>query len=724
MNDDPVLKRDDGLFGLRVNRDMSSLSTSIDPKRCIYLLSDLKNQSAIFLPHTIIQFLSGLICEKMSFQNKKNRKKKYREYERIYTFDRCLILFELRAVNEDDVEYIKVLKIYYDTPCNFFLIQVVSCTEKIVYKKCTFDIEGYRHFQAWVFQPIPPGPPTERNVNGYNNNFIISYLSRYLNNKINLHKVNQFTASCFADISPPCEITISNRLPNLLNARDLHEMFNILGGYLFMVVGDGLFQFDGNIVKAFVWIPNVTKKLIRLGNCIQLDASFKAVEPDVFCTPMAIYRNTALPLGLIVGPTECSELYSLFYEALFLIDRKEIDHMKINEIEIDSCANEHVAAENNQDKIENFRLFNVILEKYVLSDQHSSFEKLQSIFHFELFYCYVHLIRSFGASSAISILVREVLFCKSEAEFQSRCYSIRETFKLFLEIGGSAVKYYDKFIKIFGFDENGNRVERDRRMEPLFIRIEKMIPTSTNHIERFHRFVNESIEDSKNSYKKLGILFKCIDVQINHFNENLLRKLKDYINNLRMKAQEIVENEPEKITEFEKDFCDVPFCADGLYYSNLYGCELPCIHQILNKKWANSDYNTLYEFGIDELKINTIDRTKEIIGFIEDKFKKNADEKEPKESGFIDPNLKNSDDRYDSMFANIINKCFNQLKCVMGSKIHFPEVAGYACEEQILMLQEEHLLELYSKSPDDFMIKLGVRILKHAYEKKNMLNKF
>ena len=76
------------------------------------------------------------------------------------------------------------------------------------------------------------------------------------------------------------------------------------------------------------------------------------------------------------------------------------------------------------------------------------------------------------------------------------------------------------------------------------------------------------------------------------------------------------------------------------------------------------------------------------------------------------------------MLANITNKCFNQLKCVMGSRIHFPEVAGYACEEQILTLQEEHLLELYSKSPDDFMIKLGVRILKHTYEKKNMLNKF
>lgn len=37
------------------------------------------------------------------------------------------------------------------------------------------------------------------------------------------------------------------------------------------------------------------------------------------------------------------------------------------------------------------------------------------------------------------------------------------------------------------------------------------------------------------------------------------------------------------------------------------------------------------------------------------------------------------------------------------------------------MMQDEPLLDLYSKSPDDFIIKLAVRILKHVYEKKNMI---
>lgn len=37
------------------------------------------------------------------------------------------------------------------------------------------------------------------------------------------------------------------------------------------------------------------------------------------------------------------------------------------------------------------------------------------------------------------------------------------------------------------------------------------------------------------------------------------------------------------------------------------------------------------------------------------------------------------------------------------------------------MMQDEPLLDLYSKNPDDFIIKIAVRILKHAYEKKNMI---
>lgn len=83
-----------------------------------------------------------------------------------------------------------------------------------------------------------------------------------------------------------------------------------------------------------------------------------------------------------------------------------------------------------------------------------------------------------------------------------------------------------------------------------------------------------------------------------------------------------MENKPDRINEFNKDYCDEQFCSEGLYYCNLYECNPPCIHYILNKRWANLDYNTLNEFGIKDLLIDNIDRTKVIIEFIDDKFKK------------------------------------------------------------------------------------------------------
>ena len=124
----PIYHQDVGLFGLRVNRNMNSLETNIDSKRPIYILSELKNQSSIFLPHIIIMFLSGIDCSKMLFKNKQNRNKKYKEFNHDYKFDKCLTLFESRPVNdnEEEEELVKVLKVYYDKPGNFFLIQVIK----------------------------------------------------------------------------------------------------------------------------------------------------------------------------------------------------------------------------------------------------------------------------------------------------------------------------------------------------------------------------------------------------------------------------------------------------------------------------------------------------------------------------------------------------------------------------------------------------------------------
>ena len=52
--------------------------------------------------------------------------------------------------------------------------------------------------------------------------------------------------------------------------------------------------------------------------------------------------------------------------------------------------------------------------------------------------------------------------------------------------------------------------------------------------------MNESCENIRNRYKKISSV-NCINTQTEMFNENVLCKLKDYIQTLRKKAQKIIE---------------------------------------------------------------------------------------------------------------------------------------------------------------------------------------
>ena len=61
-------------------------------------------------------------------------------------------------------------------------------------------------------------------------------------------------------------------------------------------------------------------------------------------------------------------------------------------------------------------------------------------------------------------------FFKTQEEFESYIFRIVKSFKKLLKLGGSAAKHYDKFISIFGYNENGEKVDVDPKMEPLFFK--------------------------------------------------------------------------------------------------------------------------------------------------------------------------------------------------------------------------------------------------------------
>ena len=405
-----------------------------------------------------------------------------------------------------------------------------------------------------------------------------------------------------------------------------------------------------------------------------------------------------MPLALIVGPTECSQLYALLYRSI-----KKIDHIE----QLDG------------------QLYEELLSKCILSDQHSAFTKLQNDYEIQLFYCYVHVIRSFGAHSAISILVREILFFKSQMDFEENVFRIIKTFKLLLKLGGSAQKHYDKFVSILGYDENGKACPRDLRMEPLFIRMQKGVPTSTNHAERFHHYVNDSVKNIRNQYKKLGVLTQCIIKQIEHINDNVLRNLREYMNTTKHFAQLKVDEDETRKPEFSNDSCQKPKCNDGFYYSELYKTHLPCVHECLNKYWCNNDMLSLEDFGIDKVDIEAIDGSEPVINFLEDEFESKVEiDENPDEPFCVIDSKAYTPDCFDNIYSNMINRTFVQLRSVMGTKIKIQEVVGFACQIQAEMLQDEKILELFQNDIDEFMIELSVNVIKKAYDEKKMSDSF
>jgi hypothetical protein len=56
----------------------------------------------------------------------------------------------------------------------------------------------------------------------------------------------------------------------------------------------------GALAGVFPWARSVLEQC----QYVELDATFKALNPYVLCVPMAIIANESFPLGFVMGPTE------------------------------------------------------------------------------------------------------------------------------------------------------------------------------------------------------------------------------------------------------------------------------------------------------------------------------------------------------------------------------------------------------------------------------------
>ena len=78
-----------------------------------------------------------------------------------------------------------------------------------------------------------------------------------------------------------------------------------------------MIYFNGKPVQTLCWIAEWAFDSFSFSRkYLQLDASFYALQPYVFCVPLLIINNASLPLGIIIGPSEHQNLFSEFFDLI------------------------------------------------------------------------------------------------------------------------------------------------------------------------------------------------------------------------------------------------------------------------------------------------------------------------------------------------------------------------------------------------------------------------
>jgi ubiquitin C-terminal hydrolase len=287
------------------------------------------------------------------------------------------------------------------------------------------------------------------------------------------------------------------------HTESLSDLINFLGGNGYTeVTGNPAdkpitkFVHEGHDVAQVIWIARWAVTAYKAANYLQLDCSFRGTRPFAYSVPMAIIRNVAVPLGFIMTPTEHTDTYTNFMQALWELipsgERKRVD---------------------------------------VLSDQGPGLISFCKTHGIKQYFCHRHLIEKFGASSPAGMLAARVLRCQTVEEYQElHPQFIAEA--LALHANG---RLSEKSLEMFTHWLH----DKNDLADGLWHRVEAGIARCSNHIERFHGVINQRIKRERVYAlpRRLRILYDEIMLKANAYAnpkpEQRFRSLRDAVKKLK-----------------------------------------------------------------------------------------------------------------------------------------------------------------------------------------------
>lgn len=117
-----------------------------------------------------------------------------------------------------------------------------------------------------------------------------------------------------------------------------------------------------------------------------------------------------------------------------------------------------------------------------------------------------------------------MLFCISEKAFKANRDKWQSIFNELTKDPKSHANNHSKlFYKILGKEVNGNIV-RKQKYAPLYARIEHVIPTTTNHSESYHCYLNNTIPNRNTKLMtRVAMVAHKINERLSNLNDSIIR---------------------------------------------------------------------------------------------------------------------------------------------------------------------------------------------------------
>lgn len=312
---------EDGRFSLRLGTSKKIFTTNIlrETNRSVFLTKDPFNNKEPLLDHfTALAFLSTLSDKFFHFTQ---------------TMVSCITIAGQRFTHCMEIYYNHtiVFKFRYQVSGNYFVIQIKNtCGIEFDKEDVKLNINS-RNVYIYA-NPMLIDLNTKSSLNFLRNSGISEISDFYNNSSVDRTKQNPLTPTLFYSVAPFDPKTIARTKNKIINPDNtISGIIQTFGGQFFRFHNSEEISLDDYPFQIFSWFSPYLDFIINsdqfnLITTIELDATFNALDPYVISVPHLIYRNTGIPIGILVSLSESASLYSIFFESL-----KKLDEQKPNE---------------------------------------------------------------------------------------------------------------------------------------------------------------------------------------------------------------------------------------------------------------------------------------------------------------------------------------------------------------------------------------------------------